>query len=425
MSTYYVRKTGNDTSGDGSSVNPWLTISKAFLAVSSGDTIKVGSGTYNESTSGLNFFYLNRVFESFVTIESESGLVDVVLSNNSHVTYSVRINVSAYVKFRNIKITPAATCSYSVFFQDANGTNHIEFENCVIEHVSDGSTRYCVYGAMTGTNSISDISFVNCQFQKTGTGFVTSVYFSRSVITASISNITLTNCAAYNDGGILFLGVENVLVEKGSITSTAALNNALYIGNDALTGLPASGIVTGVAITGLLAHGLIVGAGAHDTIVSQCCVSGKDNSIVIKENTGTEIKNCLVLSGTASGIYCKAATNANIHHNTIRAYQGVCFKLNEGDTGNKSGNCTVKNNRMYSFSDGEIFLWGGAAGDSGGCICDENTYKTASAGKFGSVKSDTDVRNLMGLRSAWSGYGDSTNDSKSRMKPNSDFILLR
>lgn len=48
---WYVATTGNDTTGDGSSGNPFATINKAVNAASPGDSIYVAPGTYTFSTS--------------------------------------------------------------------------------------------------------------------------------------------------------------------------------------------------------------------------------------------------------------------------------------------------------------------------------------------------------------------------------------
>lgn len=52
--TYHVETTGNDSTGDGSSGAPWLTISKAITAATAGDTISVGSGTFAGFTSSAS-----------------------------------------------------------------------------------------------------------------------------------------------------------------------------------------------------------------------------------------------------------------------------------------------------------------------------------------------------------------------------------
>lgn len=49
MAEYYVAKTGNDTTGDGSEGLPWLTIQKSLNEVAAGDTVYVKTGTYVEA----------------------------------------------------------------------------------------------------------------------------------------------------------------------------------------------------------------------------------------------------------------------------------------------------------------------------------------------------------------------------------------
>lgn len=45
--TYYVKTTGNDTTGDGSNGNPWLTVPKGLRSLSAGDTLNICAGTYS------------------------------------------------------------------------------------------------------------------------------------------------------------------------------------------------------------------------------------------------------------------------------------------------------------------------------------------------------------------------------------------
>lgn len=54
VSTYYVRKTGNDTTGDGSLALPYLTIAKATSVADSGDVIDIGAGTWQEEIAYPN-----------------------------------------------------------------------------------------------------------------------------------------------------------------------------------------------------------------------------------------------------------------------------------------------------------------------------------------------------------------------------------
>jgi len=49
--TYFVRTNGNDSTGDGSTGNPWRTISKANSTVAANDTVLLGDGAYLEHTT--------------------------------------------------------------------------------------------------------------------------------------------------------------------------------------------------------------------------------------------------------------------------------------------------------------------------------------------------------------------------------------
>ena len=51
MATYYVAVTGNDSTGNGSTGNPWKTLSKANQQISASDTVRVRAGTYEEQLS--------------------------------------------------------------------------------------------------------------------------------------------------------------------------------------------------------------------------------------------------------------------------------------------------------------------------------------------------------------------------------------
>jgi hypothetical protein len=64
-STFYVATTGSDTSGDGSSANPWATITHALDSVSDDSTILVRPGTY------VGRVRLRGTFTQGVTVRSE------------------------------------------------------------------------------------------------------------------------------------------------------------------------------------------------------------------------------------------------------------------------------------------------------------------------------------------------------------------
>jgi hypothetical protein len=94
----YVTKTGNDTTGDGTSGAPYLTISKAITVASAGDEISVGNGTYSETLTvnkGLEIYSASGD-KSLVTITSSVATVTIPHSTNN-------------VTLRNLTITTTST----------------------------------------------------------------------------------------------------------------------------------------------------------------------------------------------------------------------------------------------------------------------------------------------------------------------------
>lgn len=68
----YVATTGNDTTGDGSSGNPWRTIQKAAQVATAGQTVSVAPGTYNER---VNFDVNSGTAGNEIVFLAEDGVV--------------------------------------------------------------------------------------------------------------------------------------------------------------------------------------------------------------------------------------------------------------------------------------------------------------------------------------------------------------
>jgi hypothetical protein len=61
---YYVSKTGNDSTGNGSEGNPYLTINKAISVSGNGSAIVVGAGTYSETNNDSVSYGEQMVYET-------------------------------------------------------------------------------------------------------------------------------------------------------------------------------------------------------------------------------------------------------------------------------------------------------------------------------------------------------------------------
>ncbi len=101
--TYYVSTTGSDTTGIGSSGNPWATFSKGISSMSGGDTLIAKSGTYTgTSNSIVNVPSGTPGAYTEVRAETDWG---VTLSATGSGAYTHPIDIStSYIQLRGFKI---------------------------------------------------------------------------------------------------------------------------------------------------------------------------------------------------------------------------------------------------------------------------------------------------------------------------------
>jgi len=86
MATKYVTKTGNDTTGDGTSSLPYLTISKALTVTTDNDTINIGEGTWAENIGSYS-----RTFQGVSMFKTIVSSVTTVWVNKTVVFNDIKI----------------------------------------------------------------------------------------------------------------------------------------------------------------------------------------------------------------------------------------------------------------------------------------------------------------------------------------------
>lgn len=199
MATYYINAdTGNDTTGDGSQGNPWLTLSKANSSSTSGDTIFCQSATNayvlislltltNKTIIGEN---RNQVVFTTNGISSSNGYFRAATGST---------NTIKNVKFYNI----ASSGSYNKIFESFGVFN---FENCVFDTI----TADTIMGVSSGTFNVSMCLFYN---------FSASVFFIRTNAKFNIYN----NVFVFENTSSVFI---TRLDSGGDITNL--INNILF-----------------------------------------------------------------------------------------------------------------------------------------------------------------------------------------------------
>ena len=164
--TFHVDATdGNDTTGEGTAVKPWKTLSKLFDYLQSGDTALLYDGDYGELTiTGKQED--EQIFTDWVTIKAADGEDDVDLENveitgtydndDQAGTYDI------YLKFEGLHIEDGV---YIV------GGRHWGLKDCLVER----------YGPYTGSvpnilktavnwRCTTDVTIEGCEITNTGCG---------------------------------------------------------------------------------------------------------------------------------------------------------------------------------------------------------------------------------------------------------------
>ncbi len=428
MGTYYVRKSGNDTTGNGSDANPWLTVAKAQESVPwAGDqTVLVGPGIYSENLGGLQYLNLQRSQSGggYLTVQSENGNAEgVTIQGSSSTTYQVRLDNADHIKLRNLSFSSGVALSdlYSVVRLTGN-VNHVEFWNCkvVIPSVA-GRTLFGLFGEATGAGNFNNILVDGCKFEQSGVEAVGLLRIGRQAGASVVDTISIRNSSFPALLYALYLyGITNLLIDGINASNTSQPSPNVCLGQNADAGLGCSGVIKNSVFASTAGHALLIGAICANIELDNLVVNGGDQGLVLKHSDTISVSNSRITNGTLNAFYCKGATNVMARFNRILNNAGTCVRVGASGDATKSGNIDFQHNRVRATGAAKLFAWADDTGDAGGGVCNYNTYKTGPvSAPFGSVRGDAHVNTLAELRAAWAGYGDGSNDghSKKAAKP--------
>ena len=198
QTTWYVATTGSDTTGDGSSGNPWATIQHAVDdgGVADGDTIRVAAGIYNENVTIGKSLTL-RGANAGVSAGSNPGSRGA----ESVVSGQITIQVNNVV-VDGFQINSAGSSGIYV----NGGTSGHTFSNNIFNGPGAGvSARGIEFGGNTNGVAVGDSEFTN---------WASGIYINPS------SNILVDgNDFHGNTAGIGSDGINNVTVRYNDFTN--------------------------------------------------------------------------------------------------------------------------------------------------------------------------------------------------------------
>lgn len=190
MATYYISPSGNDSTGSGTSGEPWLTISKAHTSTSGGDTIICKDGTYT---------WASQAFTKILTIRAENTGLVIFDGAGAALQWFVQADVT----LTGLRFTNATgATNQPVFRAEISLTftfNYCRFDAIQVHGLANGGTGGLFGQNLGGTGS--PIFAVNaCIFDDVYMMSSSSDYYlfgARLDVVNRVITYTLTNCVLY------------------------------------------------------------------------------------------------------------------------------------------------------------------------------------------------------------------------------------
>lgn len=423
----HVATTGNDTTGNGSKLTPYKTFTKAMTIAVAGDGILVANGTYAENTAAGGNWSLNKAFASQVVIEPELGAAGAVTITGTSADINIYFgpgSTTTNIKFRYLTFSNRIGSSTMMRLQGT--VSNITFDHCTFAGATGAA--YGVYNGIASTNVLFD----HCSFTEYGNAAYSHIYAIPNGLIFNVCTFTagkgfnfttttvghlaiITDCVINSNLSNIFNG-GTYTITGTTITQTVSVATAAEFGVDGVTGNATTPTLRNCTINksaSVGGHGLLIGAGCVNAVVDNVTIpTAYDYGIVCKQDVGSEVKNCNV-TAPLSALYFKASTSPNAHNNVLSSSTYGTFQLQQNSVGGaKCSNWRFNNNIVNVSGTSRALKIGGAADDTGGGVCDYNTYQS-NAGSLGSVRNDSNVLDLTELQAAWADYDVTTNDANS------------
>lgn len=157
MSTYYVRKNGNDSNAGTSTGAAWLTVDKAANTVAAGDTVYIGAGVYRElvtmDTAGSSGSLITFVGDVTGAYTGDAGPVIISAFDNDDAAATRagcwNMNEKTFIVVRGLVLV-GTSANGGYVIGNSTSVSNIAYEGCIIEQCSivglGTSINYNAYG---------------------------------------------------------------------------------------------------------------------------------------------------------------------------------------------------------------------------------------------------------------------------------------
>lgn len=216
MATKYISPTGDDTTGDGTSGNPYKTINKAYTESSAGDTIYCLPGTYDWGLDDNNTYTSARTLTS-------AAATGVIFGAGTGTNYLWQFQAGWTVS--NITFSTVSLGTFGTFLQESS--DNLIFLNCIFENLTLASGHGLFGGEVadgTGTITLQGCLFKDCG----GAGAFTNCSIIRN--TRNLLNVSMINCTVYTN----ILATNTIYITSTNVgkTTNVALKNNIFVNDN-------------------------------------------------------------------------------------------------------------------------------------------------------------------------------------------------
>ena len=229
MTTYYINAdTGNDSTGDGTSGVPWLTLAKFLTESSNGDTCVCQEATapYSWVSASISGRTIQGVSPTIPAIFDASG---------SHASWDFSGTFSIKnVTFQNADMTSATSGIPPIFRVDRTlvGT----FENCKFTDITiraNGGVYGGLFGPSNPAGSFDDsrVTFQSCLFDINATTDAIRMMFTARIGATGAYYYTFNNCVFhFSAGGTSDISIvfQRVFTQSSLIFSVIMSNTVMH-----------------------------------------------------------------------------------------------------------------------------------------------------------------------------------------------------
>jgi hypothetical protein len=244
----YVGKNGNDTSGDGSAGNPYLTVLAAITAASSGTAIFIFPGTYVENLTLKAGVYLTSPvkFGVYVTGNHTANFTGTVIIDGIILQSSTGVTLTfSGTGAQNLQILGGSSVNSgtgdAIAWTNSNANSKIYFEDGTCNVTTSGASARCFYSTVGAAGSII-ANRVSFKLNATGIdniclaigGAISFVHTSDTVY----GQVTVSNTASALIGLVTMTTGTVAVITTNSTGTTSMINDTIVTtASPAITGV--------------------------------------------------------------------------------------------------------------------------------------------------------------------------------------------